>query len=426
VAHANILSNLSELLKEVYSSVAQHKVRSFLTGFGISWGIFILILLLGAGNGLRHGMMDMFSGYASNSIWVTGNRTGMAKPGGLQSGSRVLFNDRHLEKLRRHFPEIRYIASETGLATGNPIVYKDRTGFFDIKGISEDYLKIKSLEVEDGGRFFNRFDYRDRRRVVIIGERVKDILYGNENPTGKHVAIEGVTFRIVGILKGGTIFSVMEQNSIYAPDPSLRYTFNTGREYGTLGALLHEDTSIETFENRLRNYLSDETGIDRRDRGALYINNIQLQVKAFGMLFDGVDMFLWVLGLCFLLTGMLGIMNIMFVVVNERTEEIGIRKALGATPSSILHLIIAEALIITFCFGLAGIISGFGAMELYNWLISALQTGQQQEIFSEATIDAKIVAASFLLLIISGLAAGIMPARKAAKIMPVETLSKVV
>jgi putative ABC transport system permease protein len=420
----NFISNIPELLEEVYSSIKQHKVRSFLTGFGISWGLFILILLLGAGNGFRAGMLNMFSGYASNSIWVTGNTTTKPGKGSMQAGSRVLFDDEMLKKSQRKFQEIQYIASESGLSVNHPILYKDKTGWFDIKGISENYLKIKSLEV-DSGRVFNDWDYGKKRRVVIIGERVKDILFENENPIGKYINIEGTLFTVVGLLKGGTLFSLMEQNSIYSPDISLRNTYNLNLEYSTFGALLHPNTNIETFEGRLRDFLSETTGIDKEDHGALYINNIQLQVKAFGMLFDGMNIFLWILGLCFLLTGALGIMNIMFVVVNERTEEIGIRKAIGATPSSILQLIITEALTITIGFGLIGAIFGFGAMKIYNWIVSALQTGQEQ-IFSKATLDISIVAAAFGLLILSGLTAGILPARKASKIMPMETLSKVV
>ena len=399
-------------------------MRSFLTGFSVSWGIFILILLLGAGNGFRAGMLNVFRGYASNSIWVTGARTTKPGKGSMQTGSQVLFDDDLLKKLKKHFQEIQFIASESGLTINNPITHKDKTGWFDIKGISENYLKIKSLEV-DKGRVFNIWDYDNKRAVVIIGEKVKDILFEKEDPIGKYVNIEGVIFTVIGTLKGGTIFSLMEQNSIYSPDITLRNTYNLDSEYSTFGALLSENTDIKTFENRLRNFLSETVGIDKNDRSALFINNIQMQVKAFGMLFNGMDTFLWILGLCFFLTGALGIMNIMFVVVNERAEEIGIRKAIGATPTSILQLIIAEALVITVFFGLTGTVFGFLAMQIYNWIVSSLQSGDQQ-IFSKATISLSIVIVAFVLLIVSGLLAGILPARKASKIMPVETLSKIV
>jgi len=420
----NLLNNLREHLYEVYSSLRQHKVRSILTGFSITWGLFILIVLLGAGNGFRNGMLNMFSGYASNSIWVTGSRVSKATSGGLQTGAQVRFDEDLLNRLKRRFVEIQQIASEVNLPNTRPIVYKDNTGWFEIKGISEEYLNIKSLEI-GSGRFLNDIDYREQRRSVIISEHVRDILFDKENPIGKYIGIEGVMFKVVGVLKGGTLFSMMEQTSIYTPSITLLNTFNLERKYSTFGAILNDNTTIETFEKRLRDYLAKEAGFANDDRGALFIINIQLQVKAFGMLFDGIDKFLWVLGLCFILSGMIGIMNIMLVVVKERTEEIGIRKAVGATPASIYQLIIIEALLLTIIFGIVGMLLGFAGMGVYNWVISALQTGQEQ-IFAKATIDFSIVLVSLLLLISAGVIAGLFPAKKAASIMPIETLSKVV
>jgi len=420
----HFIDNLIEQFHEVYSSVKQHRLRSILTGFSITWGIFILIVLLGAGNGFRSGMLNMFSDYASNSIWVTGSRVSRATTGGLQTGAQVLFDEDLLNRLKKRFVEIQQIASEVSLPNTRPIVYNDNTGWFTMKGISEEYLYIKSLEIGTG-RFLNEIDYRERRRSVIISEHVRDILFDKENPVGKYVNIESVMFQVVGVLKGGTIFSMMEQNSMYTPSTTLLNTFNMERKYATFGAILHDNTAIETFEGRLRDYLAKEVGFANDDRNALFINNIQLQVKAFGMLFDGVDKFLWVLGLCFILSGMIGIMNIMLVVVKERTVEIGIRKAVGATPASIYQLIIIEALILTIAFGIVGMILGFAGMGVYNWVVSALQTGQEQ-IFAKASIDFSIVLVSLLLLVAAGVVAGVFPAKKAASIMPVETLSKVI
>ena len=220
-------------------------------------------------------------------------------------------------------------------------------------------------------------------------------------------------------------FSMMEQNSIYIPSTTLLHTFNPERNYSTFGAILHKNTAIETFEGRLRGYLAKEVGFAKDDRVALYINNIQSQVKSFGMLFDGIDTFLWMLGLCFILSGMIGVMNIMLVVVKERAEEFGIRKAIGATPASICKLIIIEALILTVVFGIVGMIFGFAGMGVYNWVVSAMQTGQEQ-IFAKATISFSIVLLSFLLLISAGVIAGLFPAKKAATIMPAKIFSKVV
>ena len=421
----NFLRDLREQLHEVYSSLKQHKVRSALTGFSITWGIFILIVLLGAGNGFRDGLLSMFSGYASNSIWVTGGRVSKASTGGLQTGAQVRFDDELLYHLQHRFVEIQQIASEVSLTSSNPVIYKDNTGWFGVKGISEDYLSIKSLEI-GSGRFLNHLDYKENRRSAIISEYVRDILFDKETPLGKFINIEGVMFQVVGILKGGTMFSMMEQNSIYIPSTTLLYTFNPERSYSTFGAILHNNTTIETFETRLRDYLAKEAGFNKDDRGALYILNIQQSVKAFGMLFDGIDKFLWILGLCFILSGMIGIMNIMLVVVKERSEEFGIRKAVGATPASIYRLIIIEALILTVLFGIVGMMLGFAGMGVYNWVVSAMQTGQDEQIFAKATISITVVLLAFLILVLSGVIAGLFPAKKAATIMPAETFSKIV
>ncbi|MDR1402716.1 MAG: ABC transporter permease [Tannerellaceae bacterium] len=417
------IERFGEVLHEVYSSVKQHKARSILTGFNIAWGIFILIVLLGAGNGFRSGTLSVFSGYASNSIWVTGSRVSRATSNGLQMGSQISFNDELLSRLKKRFVEIRQIASEITLPANNPIVYKDNIGWFNLKGISEDYLRMKSLEVGEG-RFLNPIDYREQRRSIIISEYVGDVLFDKEYPVGKYINIEGVMFCVVGVLKSGTLSSIMEQNNMYVPASALLATFNPERSYTTFGAILHDNTAIETFEGKLRNYLAQETGFSEDDKRALLVTNIQLQVKAFNLLFDGVDTFLWILGLCFILSGMIGVTNIMLVVVRERTQEIGIRKALGATPASIYELIIIEALLITVIFGIAGMFFGFTGLGVYNWVVSALQSDEEQ-IFAKAAINFSIVLLSFIMLALAGVIAGLFPAQKAASIMPAETLSKV-
>lgn len=414
----------NEVIHEVISSISQHKARSILTGFGIAWGIFILIVLLGAGNGFRTGMLAMFSGYASNSMWITGQQVSHASVGGLQAGSRVRFDENLAVKLKTQFHQIQCISPEMSLENANPIGYKEKIGYFDVKGIDRDYKNIKLLEMEDG-RFLNELDYHELRRVVVIGNRVKEILFSNEDPIGKHIRIADVFFQVVGVLKSGTMFSMMEQNNIYTPLVCLFNTFNLHKEFMTLGTLLYEKTTVESFENELRNFFAREMQFDKNDRNALYINNVQLQVKAFNSLFNGIDVFLWILGICFLLSGMIGITNIMLVVVKERTLEIGIRKAIGATPRSIIFLIIAEALLITVIFGIVGLSFGYAGIGIYNWIVSALQTGQQA-IFAKASVEWYIVLSALVLLVVSGVVAGILPAQKAAKIMPVEALNKVV
>lgn len=415
---------MKDILIEILASISTHKVRSVLTGFGVAWGIFMLTVLLAAGNGFRSGMLALFGDYASNSVWVTGQWVTQAKAGGVQSGSRVHFDESVVSRLKKRFPEVQAVSAEISLENANPIGYNGQTGHFDVKGINRNYNTIKLLETDEG-RFLNELDYEGLRRTVVIGTRVKERLFKNENPIGKQLSVAGVFFQVIGVLKSGSVFSLMEQNSIYTPLTTLQHTFNLPDEYQTFGALLHENTAVETFESELRGFLAQEIGFEKSDRSALYINNVQLQVSAFNSLFNGIDVFLWVLGICFLLTGMIGITNIMLVVVKERTVEIGIRKALGATPDSIVILIVSESLIITVLFGLIGLLFGYAGIFLYNWIVSAIQTGQA-ELFARASLEWYVVLSAFLLLVISGVLAGLFPAQKAAEIMPVETLNKAV
>jgi putative ABC transport system permease protein len=419
-----LADSIKELMKEVYASVVRHRVRSLLTGFGVSWGIFILIVLLGAGNGFRAGTVAMFKDFAANSVWVTGNRVSKATRGGLQTGTQVRFNDAVTGKLDARFDEILEITSEMRMPSSGGVVYGSNSGKFDVKGVKENYLLIKSLEIEKG-RFLNGRDYGERRRVAVIGSRTENVLFENVEPVGKYIGIDGVMFLVVGVLKEGTIFGRLEENSIYVPDETLFYVFNVDREYSSFGVLIDGDTDAVAFERQLRGSLASEAGFDPKDGSAVYVTNIQLQVKAFNSLFDGINVFLWILGLCFLLSGMTGIMNIMLVTVKERTSEIGIRKAIGATPASVVALVIAESLVITVGFGIAGMAAGFGGMEVYNFLVSAAQTGEQ-EVFAEATVDVPVAVSALVILVVSGVLAGVFPAWKAAGIMPVETLNKIV
>lgn len=391
-----------------------------LTGFGITWGIFILIVLLGAGNGFYSGVLNIFDVYASNSIWITGNKVSKGKPEGLPNDAHVKFNNSLLLKLKMKFPQIKAISSEINHENGGAVLYLDRSGYFQTKGIGVDYMNIKLIKISEG-RYFNEMDYSKKRHVAIIGKKVKDILFTNkDNAIGKYINISGVSFIIVGIIAEGTIFSMMEQNNIYIPESTINHIFNPSTEFSTIGILLSDNNYFENMESDIRSYLSHEIGFDKEDKNALFINNIQLQVKAFNALFESINYFLWIIGLCFLLSGMIGITNIMFIVVKERTSEIGIRKAIGATPTSIMQLIIMESLIITVSFGIIGIIAGYAGLFCYNKIITSIQLDEQ--IFQKGHIDIIVIVIALILLILAGLTAGIFPAKNAANIRTIESL----
>jgi putative ABC transport system permease protein len=411
-----------EVLKEIIASVSQHKMRSILTGFGIAWGMFILILLLGAGNGFRHGMLSLFSGYASNSMWITGFVTDEAQVGGLQKGQRVEFNDKIINKLKRQKPYIDLIAPEIPLRLSNSVMYKNHTGVFNIKGIGQSYMRIKQIEIGEG-RNLNTLDYQNHQRHVIIGSRVKESLFGKMDAVGETLFILGTSFKVVGVIKEGSIISMGEINSVYMPDEALHHYFNFEKRYTTFGLLLKPDAPIERVEKEIRSFLAKELRIGESDEKAIHIDNIQLQVSAFNQLFDGIDIFLWVMGICILLCGIIGLVNIMLVNVKDRTQEIGIRKAIGATPGSVLTFIVLESSVITLFFGIIGIALGYGGLFVYNFVLSAVQTDEGR-IFEQAYIDRSYVVLALLVLILSGILAGVYPAQKAVSIKPIQALNQ--
>ena len=411
-----------ELIRETFSSVKQHKTRTILTGSGITWGMFILILLLGIGNGFRHGTVSMFEDYASNSIWVTGGTVSEATVGGRALGTAIRFDARVFDILQSKMPEIQFIAPEVTLG-GGTVCYGHNAGQFEIKGVGPDYKKVKRLNT-NLGRGLNELDFTNRRRNVIIGEQVRNTLFGKDvDPVGESITISGVCFKVVGIIASGTLFGLIEENSVYMSDQAFFHTFGVEMNYATFGLIVENKGVTSDSEDRIREYLSQEIGFSSGDNKALYINNVQMQVDAFNYLFNGLEIFLWFVGGCVLLCGVIGVANIMFLAAKERTKEFGIRKAIGATSESILLLLTAESLFITTIFGVLGMFFGYFGIGLYNEVLS-LMPNLSENVFGEASISNDIVFAALALLIMCGVMAGILPARKAASVMPIEALNQ--
>lgn len=410
-----------ELFFEIFASLRQHKTRTILTGFGVAWGIFILIVLVGAGRGLQNGVMKNFKAFAQNSLMVYGGQVSKATPYGLQAGSPVEFDESLLPILKLRFPQITHISPEAGMGGSVTVKYKNITTIFDIRGVQDDYMKIKILET-DTGRLLNPLDSKNRRRVALIGGQAKNTLFGSKEALGEYIDIGGVYFQVVGVLKQSSQLSGMDQNAIIIPYTTMRACYNKGEKFTAIAIMFRNNFNTQQIDQSIREFLGRQLKFDKWDQQAVYIWNINTMVTSVNKLFSGINVFLWILGLCLLLTGMIGISNIMFIVVKERTSEIGIRKAVGATPLHILKLILSEALVVTTIFGLVGMLLGFAGIRVFNLVVKSIsQNGDN--ILSGANISFSIVLFALVLLIITGILAGIFPARKAATIMPVKTLN---
>lgn len=408
---------IKNLFSDIFYSVIHQKLRTFLTGFGVAWGIFILVLLLGASGGLEKGILQLLNGFAQNSIWFYGGRS-TAEIGNNRISETVVFTPEILNRVK----------SLTGGAIDNispevqvpeKIVWREKTINAQIKAVSPDYFCIKILKT-DGGRLITDGDNQRGSRVAVIGEQVKKQVFGNKPAIGQELQIGNHFFKITGILKGGSMFSQAEQNTVFIPYQSAINCLNVKQGFSVFGITLNKNCRSEKAETQLKHYLGRLLGFDPEDSSALYVFNFEQQVKSFQKLFKGLNVFLWFIGICLLLSGMVGVSNIMFVIVNERTREIGIRKAVGAKRKHILVMILTESAAITLLAGFIGIVLGSGVLLLVEYGLQKLF--DNDFLIRETSINWGTVIGALVILIFSGIFAGLIPAQRAAEIEPIEAM----
>jgi putative ABC transport system permease protein len=405
-----------ETFREIYHSIRQNKVRTILSGFGISWGILILVVMLGTGEGFRDSVMNLFSVFAQKSLYVYGGRSS-EKYRNIKEGQEIHFDKKYLTLLNDRYPEIEALSPETSASLF--VRNEARNGMFRIIGVNEDYMKIKILRVKEGGRLFNRTDIENERNVAIIGENTETILFGKKAALTKYINISGIFFRVVGVLENDNIFSASEINSIYVPFSSYTRTINSDTKFNAFCLNLEQSADSKKFEEEMKNYIAHQSHFSINDKQALYIANFETQTSAFESLFKGLRMFIWAVGICFLISGIVGISNIMFVIVKERTNEIGIRLAVGALPGSIISLVLLESVFITTVSGLIGLVSGKGILMLIDWILTMTKN---DTFLKQTTFDLTTSFAALLILVIAGVIAGAFPAVKASTIEPVEAI----
>jgi putative ABC transport system permease protein len=406
-----------EHLREIFNSIKHNQIRTILSGFGISWGIYILVLLLGTGTGFQNAVMSMFSVFAQKSIYVYGGITS-AKHDNSSEGKLIRFDNRYIESIENRFNEIDAISAE--VSGYYHITRSQKSGNFRIIGVSDDFMRIKILSVKDGGRNINPSDVERDRNVAIVGENVVNSLaLGGGSLLNKCVNINGVSFKIIGVLSNEDIFSASEINSIYIPITSYFKELNSNIEFSSFCLSLNSDTDSKHFEQKLKSYISAKSGFAFDDKQALYITNFETQTSSFESLFNGLKMFIWAIGICFLISGVVGISNIMFVSVKERTSEIGIRLAVGASPRSIMNLILLESIIITSIAGSLGLMFGKLSLLLIDWLLSM---SSDDVLLEKTMLELPVAVMALIVLVISGIIAGLIPAINAARIEPVDAI----
>jgi putative ABC transport system permease protein len=412
--------------QEIFSTISKNKLRTFLTGFAIAWGIFMLMILLGAGNGLSNGVGSNFEGNALNAMWIWSRETSMPYQG-FKQGRRIQFTMDDYDEVRK-MDKIDLLSARYWI--GNRIyAFRNEYGEYNTQSCHPDYLEIEKLIISQG-RFLNQYDLESERKVVVIGDEMQKALFKGTDPIGEFVKIGSIPFQVIGVYKEMDPRDGTRQGLI--PISTAQRLFNAGNNIHNLALTTTNVSKQESqdIENKIRNLLADRHQFDPEDQRAVGIyNSLENYVETM-QIFRAIKIFVWLIGIGTLIAGIVGISNIMLIVVKERTKEIGIRKAVGATPGSIIGLILLESILITSIAGYIGMFFGISIMEGINFMMEqSAQTqvganGDQGEfrMFMNPTVDLEIAVSAMLLLVGAGTLAGYFPARRAASIQPIVAL----
>lgn len=405
---------------EIWQTLSRNKLRSALTAFGVGWGIFMLILMLGAGNGLANGVNGAFSGWASNSCFIWTQTTSIPYKG-FPRGRNFDFDNSDVEAIRRNVPGVDALAPRLqlgGWQGANNVVYNGKTGAFNVNGDLPDIMRIQGTGIT-GGRFLNDKDVHDNRKVCVIGQRVVDVLYPKDvDPVGTFIKISGVYFRVIGTHKTKASAEMDENQdaTIYVPFTTFQRAFNAMNEVHWFAITAEKGTKASDLQARIKKLMAERHKVHPDDELAFGSFNVEEMFDMTNNLFLAITGLGWFVGILTLISGVVGVSNIMLVIVRERTQEIGIRRSLGATPANITMQIVLEALTLTFLAGYVGLLAGVFLLEG----ISA--AGIDSDFFAHPEVDITVALVALGALITSGLFAGLVPARRALAIRAVEAL----
>lgn len=408
-----------ERWQEIFEGLSKNKLRTFLTGVSVASGIFILVILLGAGNGIQNGIQKQFEQDAVNRITVWAGIT-QKEFKGLGVGRSIQLHNADYDLTTKLFAD--YIDKKSAIFSvwsGN-IVYKKETGTYRVEGVHPDYQFIENAAITKG-RFINHSDINNYEKNVIIGQKVATDLFKNgEEPLGQELNISGMVYRVVGVFTdpGGE----REESRVFIPIATAQKAYSAGDSIRSMAFTLNKSENFnnavaesQQFTKEIETFLKARHTIAPDDQGALVVNNSLEQAKNIYIITGGVQAFFWFVGICTIIAGVVGVGNIMLIIVKERTKEIGIRKALGASPLSIITMILQEAVFITVIAGFSGLIFGLLVWEFVGPSVEA-------DFFTRPEVDFNVAVTTLVILIVAGAFAGFVPAYRAAKIRPIVAL----
>ena len=416
---------MRDILTEIWSTARRNKLRTALTGFAVAWGIFMLIFLLGCGNGLINAQKENMNRFLDNSMMVGGGRTSKAYDG-LSEGRRITLNDRDIKTTETGFTEhIDGIGAQVE-RDGVNISLDDNYFSGSLLGVYPNEQQISKVEILHG-RFINQTDLDMQRKVLVLDdEQAKELLPRNyKTLVGKYVKVGNLAFKVVGISKSD---KSRFNSSVHVPFTTLRTMYNLGDTAETIVFTFHgleTESANEDFEKSYQKPLNSNHRAAPDDESAIWIWNRFTQNMQMNKGVSIIRTALWVIGIFTLLSGVVGVSNIMLITVKERTKEFGIRKAIGATPGSLLRLIIIESVLITTFFGYIGMVIGMGANLYMDATVGHTKVDSgvfEATMFVNPTVGFDVCVEATLVMILAGTIAGMIPARKAARTRPIEAL----
>jgi len=407
--------------QEIWITITHNKSRSVLTAFGVFWGMLMLVLMVGAGNALEEGMTSQIEGFATNSCFFAAERTTLPYRG-FRKGRRWDMTNNDIPVIRENVKELQYLSPVLfGGSNDKNVVRGEKNGSYQVKGCYPEYDLIEKSKMLYG-RYVNDIDIVEKRKVCVIGERVHEVLFQKgEDPTGKQIRVNGIYFQVIGVARSTSGVSIGGQTAetVVLPFSTMQQAFNQGNIIHFMAATAKDGVPVKVVQDKILEILKQQHQIAPDDKEAVFTMNIEEQFKMFNYLGIGIASLIWLVGLGTLIAGAIGVSNIMLVTVRERTKEIGIRRALGATPRDIIGQILSESVVLTVLAGLTGIVVGVGLLRATGIVLS-----QGDQFFKDPQISFTMAVGSLIILIIIGTFAGYIPAQRAMMIKPVEAISE--
>lgn len=406
--------------QEIFETIRKNKLRTFLTGISVASGIFILVILLGFGQGMQNGIKKEFEADATNRIWIWTEVT-TKEYKGLNPGRRIQLRNENYNNLTTMYSNELEYKSDLYRVRGVTMNYKDEVVAYGIQGVSPNYQQIENQKMILG-RYINYADLDSKNKVIVISKKIQNELFKNiENPLDEYLQLSGINFKVIGIYmdEGGD----REEDRVYVPMSTAQNIFNGSDKVDNLTFTLKPQENFDEalaisnqFTEEIKQYLKQAHTVSPDDLSAINTFNAMEEAKRYYTLTSNIAYFFWFVGICTIIAGVVGVSNIMLIIVKERTKEIGIRKALGAKPWSIIGMIVQESIFVTSVAGFAGLILSMALLEVLGPNIKV-------DYVLNPSVNFSMAITMVFVLIVAGALAGFIPAWKAANIQPVKALS---